>query len=377
MARLLTLGIGLLCMACLLASCQPRRAASADGLQDTVLFRHATLLRIVHYPGYTVAEVKNPWHPQRLLHRYLLVDRNDSLPHDMPPGTVLRTPLRRMTVAISAHCALLRELHAADAIGGVCDAQYMVAPWVHQAVAQGSIQDMGSSLNSDVEKLLASGCDAILLSPYDQCNYGAVEKTRIPILECADYMENSPLARAEWMRFYGRLVGRAALADSIFLAIEEKYNAIKALAQAQPDRPTLFADLMTGSTWYQPGGRSTMGRLYADAGAHYLWDDNPQSGSVPLNYESVLHRAADADIWVIKYGAPQDFTYASLIREQTGYAHFRAHRQRHVWGCNLFRTPFYEDGAFHPERILSDLVRIVHPTVLPDGALHFYTPLNE
>ena len=358
-------------------ACGPHRENEERTTADTLTFRHASLLLVVRHQGYTVAEVLNPWHPSRLLHRYLLVPRSAEVPPRLPQGTLLRTPLRRMTVAVAAHGCLFREIGAEGAVRGVCDVEYILSPWFRKALQVGKVADMGSSTHCDVEKILAVHCDAVLLSPYDQCNYGAIEKTQVPIVECADYMETSPLGRAEWMRFYGMLVGREAVADSIFKNVEREYTLLKARAQATEERPSLFADLMTGSTWYQPGGRSTMGRLYADAGVRYLWDDNERAGSLALDYESVFHRAHDAALWVVRYGAPQDFTYASLLREQPGYARFRAHRQRHIWGCNLFRVPFFEDGAFHPERLLSDLVHIAHPHADEDAALHYFSPLHE
>ena len=112
--------------------------------------------------------------------------------------------------------------------------------------------------------------------------YGRVEKLNIPIIECADYMETSALGRAEWMRFYGLLFGEAQKADSLFAEVEKNYNELKALVAPLSYAPSVISELKNGSAWYVPGGKSTSARIYADAGANYVFADDEHSGSVPL-----------------------------------------------------------------------------------------------
>ena len=343
---------------------------------DSVNFRYASFIHVYKYPHCRLAVLDNPWHKGKSLHRYVLVSRDSTLPANLPEGTVLRTPLNNLTVGASVHCGLLSELGALSAVKGVCDSKYILSPVLRDCIRSKRILDMGLSQNPNVERLIAMHCDAILLSPYDRCSFGAVETTRIPIVECADYMETSPLGRAEWMKFYGMLVGREACADSLFDKVEKDYLKLKALARQTKTRPTLFVDLLTSSVWYQPGGKSTMGQLFRDAGAAYLWAENGQSGSLSLSFESVFKKAHDAQLWLIKYGAVQDLTYAALQKEQPGYVRFRAFGTRKVWGCNLFHVPFSETGAFHPERVLSDMVRIVHPETGTGKTLQYFQPLR-
>ena len=138
-----------------------------------------------------------------------------------------------------------------------------------------------------------------------------MEKLKIPIIECADYMETSALGSAEWIRFYGLLFGREALADSIFAEVEKNYNEWKALATAQPVKPRLMCEVKSGSAWYVSGGRSTTGKLYADAGADYAFASYPNAGGIPLSFETVFDKAQDADIWLIKNNQATDLTLTS------------------------------------------------------------------
>ena len=151
-------------------------------------------------------------------------------------------------------------------------------------------------MNPDIEKIIDLRPDAIMLSPFENSGgYGRVGKLGVPVIECADYMETSPLGRAEWLRFYGLLVGQEQRGDSLFVQIEKEYLAVKDLAAQATSRPTVLSDLKYGSAWYIAGGQSTTGRLYADAGADYVFAELPNSGSVPMAFETVFDKGEHAD----------------------------------------------------------------------------------
>ena len=185
-------------------------------------------------------------------------------------------------------------------------------------------------------------------------------------------MESSPLGCAEWMRFYGRLFGLATKSDSLFWAVCNEYESLRNVAKDVGTRPKLMCELKSSSAWYVPCGGSTMGRMYADAGADYLFSAYGGSGSVPLSYEVVLDKAADADVWLFKYNSDIDRTYASLLSDFAGYSHFKPFRQRDIYACNTRYRHLFEETSFHPERLLKDLVAILHPQILPNHTLRYY-----
>ena len=363
----------------LFAACGGRGKASlASEEGDTLDLRYAENLTWVDYPGYAVATLRNPWDTLRTLHTYVLVSKNDSLPDNLPEGTLVRTPLDRALVYSSVHCGLLDGLGAADAIAGVCDLRYINLPFVSEAYADGRLIDCGSGNNPDIERIIELRPDAILLSPFQDSNgYGRIEKLGIPIMECADYLETSALGRSEWMRFYGRLFGVGQRADSLFAAVEERYRHLKFRAALSSVALSVFGDMKYGSVWYVPGGRSPMGRLYDDACGRYVFADEPTSGSLPLSFETVLDRAGDADVWLIKYNREQDMTYADLRAEYAGYAEFKAFKQRNIYGCNTARINFYEETPFRPDWLLSDLIQILHPEIQSLGGLRYFCKLKE
>lgn len=338
--------------------------------------QYAGLLKMVDCDSFTVADVKNPW-GQGLLQRYLLVPRSAPLPRNLPRGTVLRTPLDNLLVFSAVHAHLLHGIGASASIGGVCDSRYMLSPFVHEGISRGTIVDCGSTLNADVERVVQLSPSAIFVLPFENGGYGKIESLPYPVVECAEYMESSPLAAAEWMRFYGRLVGRASAADSLFSAVCSGFEQLRSIVSDTLQRPSLLCELKSSSAWYMPAGGSTMGQMYRMAGADYLFSYCKGSGSVPLSFETVLSRAANADVWLIKYNSDSDKSYSSLLADFGGYVHFAPFEERNIYACNTGKKPFYEETPFRPDLLLRELVAIFHPQLLPSYKLRYYEKLQE
>ena len=370
----------------LLSSCGGRQTASADG-GDTVPFRYAQLLQLVRHDGYTVATIRHPWRQDAVLHRYVLVPADAPVPEGFPEGTVIRTPLRRSVVFTTVHCSLLSMLHREASVAGVADLKYIKAPYVQEGVSAGRIVDCGDGMSPVIEKIIDLHPDALLLSPFENSGgYGQLEEIDIPIVECAEYMEPSPLGRAEWVRFYGLLYGCEHEADSLFALVDSSYHALRHTVMPESRNPVMpesrnpatapktsvLVDKVTGSVWYVPGGRSTIGQMLSDAGARYPWASDDRSGSIALPFETVLERAGDCDVWLLRYSGQQPLTRQQLLSEHRGYNQFRSFREGRVYGCNVEQSMFYEDSPFRPDLLLSDFIKILHPDIPDLPALRYY-----
>lgn len=343
---------------------------------DTLQFRYAVNLKVVKYPDYTMVKIRNPWDTLRVLHTYLLADKHKPVPEHLPEGTVVRVPLEKLLVYSAVHASLLSELKAIHHIRGICSREYFKHAEVQERCSAGEITDCGNSMSPDVERIIELQPDAILLSPYENSgSYGQVGKLNIPLIECADYMETSPLGRAEWMRFYGMLVGKEQMADSLFSAVEKEYGRVSREARSSEVKPTVISDLKYGSTWYISGGNSTTGCLYADAGATYVFAYLKNSGSIPLSFETVFDKGQDAAYWFIKYNQKEEKTYRELEQEFPLYARFKAFKERRIYGCNSNYVPFYEESPFHPELLLKDVVKILHPDLLEEYEPRYFSKL--
>ena len=370
------------CVAVSLLSCGRRTAAEPQTAGDSLFMKYSTLLSIAEYDGYTLATIKNPWKPGKLLHQYVLVPRTSDIRHQtsaLPEdATVIEVPIQRAAVFTTVHCALLTEFGLGDRIVGVADSKYIKIPYIHEQIAKGRIVDCGNGLNPVVEKIMDVKPDVIMLSPFENSGgYGKTEEIGIPLIECAEYMETSPLGRAEWMRFYGLLFGVGEKADAMFHEVDSCYTALKQQATEAGEGRSVIVDKVVGSVWYMPGGRSTIGQMIQDAGGRYPWANDEQSGSLALPFESVLERGGESDVWMLRYSSDHEWDYRELLSGHQGYGQLRAFREKEVYGCNVEQSKFYEETPFHPNYLLNDFIQILHPDIIGTSSLRYYKKLKE
>jgi len=368
-----------------LTSCRGGNTASSSESEqgDTLQLKYTSLLTIVSHEGYTDVTVRNPWHPDKTLHRYRLVPASASVPYDAisshqsEPFTVIRTPIRRAAVFTTVHCSLLTQLGVGESIVAVADSKYIKIPFIHKQIAKGLVVDCGNGLNPVVEKIMDVKPDVIMLSPFENSGgYGKVEELGIPLVECAEYMENSPLARAEWMKFYGLLFGEARQADSLFAAVDSSYTALRQQAAEAGQGRSVLMDKVVGSVWYVPGGRSTIGQMVQDAGGQYYWADDDHSGSLSLPFETVLERSGEADVWLLRYSSDHEWSLTELLSGHRGYEQLKSFRTGEVYGCNVEESLFYEQSPFRPDYLLSDFIQIFHPGTTNLPPLRYYKKLQ-
>lgn len=421
--------------ALLMAACQGGKTAAADAeAGDTLEMKYAKLLTIVkHGDGeespdaaegidyqYAEAIIANPWKAGTMLHRYILIPKGKEgdktvamLARRRSTGArcttdTVRTPVERSAVFIAPHCQLMYELGCQQAIRGVCDLNYINIPDVKKRAAAGnaaagkasarnvsaenaaagnSIVDCGSSMAPDIERIIALKPEAILLSPFENSGgYGKLDKLHVPIIEAADYMESSPLGRAEWMKFYGMLfkkdgnAPKTALAascepkaDSLFAKIEKEYLKLKAEAAGYPKGLSILTERKTGNVWYVPGGQSTIGILLKDANARYIFEDDQHSGSLSMSPEQIIAKGNQVDVWAFKYFGGNALTKQDLLAEYQGYQALKAFQTGTVYETDTSCEPYFELTSFHPEILLREFIILSHPEAGDKfGKLRFY-----
>ena len=404
-------------VALLMAACQGGKTAAADAdAGDTLEMKYAKLLTIVkHGDGeetsdaaegidyqYAEALVANPWKAGTMLHRYILIPKGEEgdktvtmLAKRRSTGArcttdTVRTPVERSAVFIAPHCQLMYELGCQQAIRGVCDLDYINIPDVKKRAAlsgntsaQNPIVNCGLSMAPDIERIIALKPEAILLSPFENSGgYGKLDKLHIPIIEAADYMESSPLGRAEWMKFYGMLFGNEEgksngisgscepKADSLFAKIEKEYLSFKAQAAGYPKGLSILTERKTGNVWYVPGGQSTIGILLKDANARYIFEDDQHSGSLAMSPEQILAKGKQVDVWAFKYFGGAPLSQAQLLQEYDGYKALAAFNRGNIYQVDTSTVPYFELTSFHPELLLREFIILAHGERF--GKLRFY-----
>lgn len=349
------------------------RNDSGNAAADSVI-TCAKGISISHIDGYTLVSVKNPWKTGAVLQTYALVPRDAEVPASLPDGvTVVRTPLRNTVVYSSVHGSVMKELGELAAIRGVCDAEYFNMPEIQESLKRGKVVNVGNSQSPTIEKLIEMSPDAIILSPFQNAGYGVLTNLKVPIIECADYMEDSPLGRAEWIKFFGELFGKTEAADSIYAATVKKYNDLKDKASTMSRKPRVLTELLYSGVWYVPGGNSYMARMLEDAGAAYPWADDKSSGSLSLDYAQVLEKAGDADYWFIK--PMVEMSYSSLAKENQLYTQIKAYKVKHIYQCMTVNSTFFQDFPFHPDVLLKDFIAIMHPELRYTAK--YYMPVKD
>lgn len=391
--------------ALLMAACQGGKTAAADAeAGDTLKMKYAKLLTIVkHGDGeessdaaegidyqYAEAIIANPWKAGTMLHRYILIPKGKEgdktvamLARRRSTGArcttdTVRTPVESNLVFTAPHCQLLTELGCQNAITGVCDKDYINIPDIKsraQADAKVAhpIMDCGSSMQPDIERIIALHPEALLISPFENSGgYGKLDKLRIPVIETADYMETSPLGRAEWIKLYGLLLG-SSKADSLFSAIEKEYLQLKAEAAKLPLGLSILTERKTGNVWYVPGGKSTMGILLRDAHARYIFADDTHSGSLSMSPEQIIAKGNQVDVWAFKYFGGNALTKQDLLAEYQGYQALKAFQTGTVYETDTSCEPYFELTSFHPEILLREFIILSHPEAGDKfGKLRFY-----
>lgn len=388
----------------LVVACQGGKTASGEG-GDTLQMKYAELLTIVkHNDGaYTEAIIENPWKKGTTLHKYILVPKGNEgdetvarLKDDIRENATLqmgshcdivRTPLESNVVFTAPHCQLMYELGCKNAITGVCDKDYINIPDIKERVKLSDgkastsdtdkvIIDCGSSMQPDIERIIALKPEGLFISPFENSGgYGKLDKLHIPIIETADYMETSPLGRAEWMKFYGLLFKSEERSDSLFSSIEKEYLALKAEAAKLPQGLSILTERKMGSVWYVPGGKSTMGILLKDANAKYIFADDTHSGSLAYGPERILSKGTQVDVWAFKYFGGKALSKSDLLAEYEGYKALKTFNQNSIYQVDTSTQPYFELTSFHPEILLREFIILAHPKATQFGKLRFYQHL--
>lgn len=366
----------------LFLGCKQPNSHQAGGIENDYTdtnIQYAKGFQINHSENHTQVVINNPWgkednKPYAVYYLY----KNDSanLPDD---GFKLKIPIKSVVVNTFSYFEFLQQFGELDKVIGVTDGHRIYNPTILRKIRENQIQDLGDPFNPNVEKTLTLTPDAIIKSAYaQQDNYNErLLSAGIPIIYSLEWMENTPLARAEWIKLIAAFFDKESLADSIFSEIESRYIAQTKLVKNIRSKPTVLSGDNFQDTWYVPGGKSFNAILFSDAGLDYYYKENPESGSIGLDIESVLIQFGSADFW---FGCEAD-SYDELARKDKKYLLLKAAKNHQVFNNRNRVTSsggndYFESAIANPDLILSDLIRAVHPELLPKMEFTYIKPLK-
>ncbi len=334
---------------------------------DSLNLKYAEGFAVKYFEEYKEVIVFSPWVKGSVYAKYYLVnDTKIKVPND---GTKVVIPLKTLAATSVTHFEFLNLLAELQTVKGVCSPNLIYNSEINKRLATGEITDLGDAFNINVEKTLQLNPNAVMMSGYNQNDSYAlrVSQAGIPVLFNNEWMETSLLARAEWIKFVAAFYNKEQIADSIFAKVDTRYNEIKAKAQNVKNKPNIMAGSNFRGTWYMPGGHSFMGRLFADAGGNYFYSNDTTSGSLPLNVETVLKNFSKTDVWLNCSFNSID----QLVKADSKHALFRPVGLQQVYNFNKrllmsSANDFWESAVARPDLLLSDVIAILHPDLLPD-----------
>ena len=379
--------IGLLLISLALCSCSYNREKKHSEAEQMVDADSSMFIVPKYAKGFSVSYLKNGI---RLVEvRDPQTDEDERMPIGyafalVPKGSEaqvpegyerVEVPIRSTITMTSLQLSNFTALSAHDFIRGITGTKNLFNEDILQRVKDGRIQKIGMEGDFDVELILAANPDIIFISPFKRGGYDTIKETGITLVPHLGYKEATPLAQAEWVKFVAMFIGRETEANAVFDGIAQRYNEVKALAEQAKKRPTVFSGEMHGGNWYAVGGKNHLAQMFRDAGADYIvHDDN--TGGVNMEYEQLYATAANADYWRILNSFPGNFSYDALLASEPRNALFRAFRERHVIYCNMRQRPYYESAPVEPDQVLTDLVAIFHPELLPNHEGKYYKLLK-
>jgi len=293
----------------------------------------------------------------------------------------IKAPLKSTAVLDAFFIGALNNLNCLDYVAAVDNSDYVYNPIIKKKCGENKIKQLSKSGVLDIEQTLVCKPDVIFINPSGDTKKDfdprLLKANIIPVV-CADYYENNPLARVEWVKALALFFNVEQRADSLFSSIEKNYLQLQSMTDTCTSKPTVFTELKTGDVWFVPGGKSTMAQLLKNAGANYIFKDNDKTASLSLNIEQVISKAADADFWINLHYSN---TAADVIKQDKRYGVFNAYKKGNLYNNNALvdetgGNSYWESGLNHPDELLADLIKIFHPNLLPNHILKYYKQLK-
>ena len=354
--------------------------ASANETKNQVEINYAKGFTINKYDGYKVITLKEPWPDADIEFKYALIEEKGSLPEDATFDAVVEVPIKNIVVTSTTHIPSLEMLEETDALVGFPNLSYISSEETRKRIDKNEIKELGKNESINTEVLIDLNPNLVVTFAVkgDNKTVSTIEKTGIPVFYNSDWTEKSPLGKAEWIKFFGALFNKEQQADSIFKSIETDYLSVKEKAAQTKTSPTVLSGAMYKDVWYLPNGESWGAQFIKDAHATYLWEDTKGTGSLSLNLESVLEKAKDADVWL----GPGQFSEKEKLNDAHAvYSEFKAFQEGNVYSYTGKLGPtggviYFELAPNRPDLVLKDVVKIVHPEVLPEHELYFFRKLK-
>jgi iron complex transport system substrate-binding protein len=374
-------------------SCQSGKSNKKKYEQDSntsvdSAFYHQTSVK--HAKGFQIKILKkglkeltvwDPWNSGKVFQKYYLTNRGEDINTDsLTDGLIVEVPVKSIAALSSTQIGILKFLGVEDRIVAVSLQNRIFDEELNEKAQSGKIQAVGHAETLNFEKIVEIDPELVMVAGFMKVTDRETKlmNAGLPVAYNIEWMESSPLARAEWAKFIAAFFNKEDEADQHFNEIEDRYNSLKSLVEVVKHKPTILSGYNFKGTWYMPGGQSYLAQFLRDAKADYCWFSDSTSGSIPLSFEVVFDKQCDADIW---FGPGQCKTMSDLDGLDERYSLFKSYKNNEVY-CYTKRmkesgaNDWYESGVMQPDVVFKDVIKILHPEILPEYELYFYQKLK-
>lgn len=354
-----------------------------DLFPEKVQLAHAKGFTITYRDHYKVVKIMSPFEKATDTLTYILVQRGTPRPIGYKDSQVIEIPVRSMVAMSSLHIGLVGFLGCEEIVTGMGNLKYVSSDKILRRINAGKIAEVGKDQGLNEELLISMHPDLVMAtgSPVSKVNrYESLYQAGIPVMVNSEWVETTPLGRAEWVKLLAALINREGDVNKKFARVEKEYQKLVQLTANVTSRPSLISGMNSKDAWYVPNGDSYVYRFFRDAGASYHWANTKATGSLPLSFETVYPVALQADYWLnVSIGNVQ--TKKDVLARDVRYADFKSFKTNRIYSYNKRMNAqgandYWESGAVNPQLVLADLIRIIHPELLPKHELIYYKSIN-
>ena len=370
----------ILLFSAILFSCKKQEQLNKKINIGNELISDAEGLSIKEFDDFSIITVTNTFPEANENYTYVLHKKGIPIPDSLQKFTSVEIPLQKVIVTSTTHIPSLEMLNEEKALVAFPNLNYISSEKTRNLIDNGKIREIGSNQSLNTEVILELQPDAIVGFSVDgdRKTYKNLERNGQKIILNSDWTEKTPLGKAEWIKFFGALFDKNKQADSIYSKIKNDYNDAIALANQAKNAPTVMAGSIYEDQWFLPQGDSWAAYFLKEANGNYLWKDSKGTGSLALSFETVLDKAKDADYWI---GPGQFTTIDEILNSNPNYKYFKSVREQNIYSFSSKKGKtggviYYELAPNRPDLVVKDLIKILHPELLPDYPLYFFEKLK-
>ena len=358
---------------------EPKNPAEVH-FSDSLQAEYAEGFRITYHNNHKLLEILKPFQDQVDTLRYSLVPREIADEVKVENTTEISIPIRSLLAKSTTHIGLAEMLDATDIITGMVGADYVYNEDVKRRLEQKEMVSLPKGeLNK--EKVLSMDPDLLMVSGGQSSQFDNIRilmDSDIDVVVNSEWLETTPLGKAEWVKVLAALLNKEKSANKKFNAVVKEYKRLKSKVREKKDKPLVINNMPYKGAWFVSGGESFIAQFLKDAGADYPWYNSEETGGLRMDFEVIYEIGLGADIW-INPGAAK--SKEDILAKDSRFKDFKAFQTGEIYNNNKRVSAsggndFWESGAVHPERVLADLIKIFHPQQLPDHQLYYYQKIE-